>query len=37
MTRAEIIEHIIRDIEFLGYRTMILPVDRPYTNGKEML
>lgn len=35
MTRAEIIEHIIRDIEFLGYRTMILPVDRPYTNGKR--
>lgn len=35
MTKAEIIEHIIRDIEFLGYRTMMLPVDRPYTNGKR--
>ncbi|MCI3860185.1 hypothetical protein V6B05_01930 [Lactococcus garvieae] len=35
MTEAEIIESIIHDIEFLGYSTVALPVDRPYTNGKK--
>lgn len=37
MTESEIIEYIIKDIESLGYETIVLPLDRPYTNGKRKI
>lgn len=35
MTEFEIIEYIIKEIETLGYSTIVLPLDRPYTNVKR--